>query len=228
MTALVFFDVDNTLVKGYTGFYTTIDLVRHGIIRRRHLPKSIWYACFANYYRDHVIEKMYAPAIADMAGTPVAHLLAIGRQCVERWVWKRLYAEAVAEIRRYKSTSVPVILLSSGPSMTIEGLAQKLEVAGAFAIGPVVKDGCVVNQFRQPICYKEGKRLAAEQLAERHRVSLRDCTFYTDSIADLSLLEQVGQPIIVNPDRELRRIAERRRWRLVQWQETISQRTISA
>ena len=82
MTKLVFFDVDNTLVKGHTGLYTTIDLIRHGIIRKRNLLKSIWYACLAGYYRDRIIEKMYIPAIADMAGAPHDVLMEIGRRCV--------------------------------------------------------------------------------------------------------------------------------------------------
>jgi phosphoserine phosphatase len=43
-------------------------------------------------------------------------------------------------------------------------------------------------------------------------VDLKASFFYTDSISDLPLLEQVGHPIAVNPDPRLRRIARSRGW----------------
>jgi phosphoserine phosphatase len=54
-------------------------------------------------------------------------------------------------------------------------------------------------------------------LSERHDFSLVDATFYSDSITDLPLLERVSHPVAVNPDARLRRIAERRGWRIERW-----------
>jgi len=48
-------------------------------------------------------------------------------------------------------------------------------------------------------------------------VRLSDCAFYTDSFSDVPVLEAVGQPVAVNPDPRLRRRANKRGWRIVDW-----------
>jgi phosphoserine phosphatase len=57
----------------------------------------------------------------------------------------------------------------------------------------------------------------AERLAREHGFRLADAVFYTDSVSDLPLMERVAEPVAVNPDPRLRRIAERRRWRIEHW-----------
>jgi phosphoserine phosphatase len=63
--------------------------------------------------------------------------------------------------------------------------------------------------------YGEGKLEAAQIYAEKHSVDLLRSYFYTDSIADLPLLDIVGYPVAVNPDRPLRSLARARGWSTV-------------
>ncbi|MBX3286647.1 MAG: haloacid dehalogenase-like hydrolase, partial [Actinobacteria bacterium] len=56
------------------------------------------------------------------------------------------------------------------------------------------------------------KVVAMEHLARRHDLDLARCWAYSDSVTDLPMLEAVGHPVAVNPDRTLRRLAEERGW----------------
>jgi phosphoserine phosphatase len=67
------------------------------------------------------------------------------------------------------------------------------------------------------VCFGQGKLTAARRAAEDHGTMLSACTFYTDSYADLPVLEAVGRPVAVNPDLRLRRKAWRRGWEIVDW-----------
>ncbi len=60
--------------------------------------------------------------------------------------------------------------------------------------------------------YGEGKALRIRQLAAERGYDLADCFAYSDSFTDLPMLEVVGHPHAVNPDRQLRRAALRRGW----------------
>ena len=62
-----------------------------------------------------------------------------------------------------------------------------------------------------------GKARLAARWASEQGMSLADATFYSDSATDLALLEAVGRPVAVNPDRALRREAARRGWPIVDW-----------
>jgi phosphoserine phosphatase len=74
------------------------------------------------------------------------------------------------------------------------------------------EDGRLTGRIVPPVCYGPGKVVWAERFAAEHRVDLSASYFYTDSITDLPLLEQVGHPVAVNPDPRLRRLARRQGW----------------
>jgi HAD superfamily hydrolase (TIGR01490 family) len=67
------------------------------------------------------------------------------------------------------------------------------------------------------LCYGPSKIVLTERLAEREGFDLSDSAFYTDSITDRPLLERVGEPVAVNPDARLKRLAHRRNWRIERW-----------
>ena len=74
------------------------------------------------------------------------------------------------------------------------------------------EDGRLTGAIEPPACYGTGKVVWARRFAAEHGVDLGASYFYTDSISDLPLLEQVGHPVAVNPDPRLRRLATRRGW----------------
>jgi phosphoserine phosphatase len=74
-------------------------------------------------------------------------------------------------------------------------------------------------------CAGENKALAARQLAEQQGYDLRRCHAYSDSITDLPLLEAVGHPTAVNPDRALRKEATQRGWPVLAFTNPVSLRT---
>src|SRR5207302_9393372 len=63
-------------------------------------------------------------------------------------------------------------------------------------------------------CIRENKAVAIREVAEREGIDLAGSYAYSDSATDTPMLEAVGHPIAVNPDRELRREAERRGWQI--------------
>jgi HAD superfamily hydrolase (TIGR01490 family) len=87
-------------------------------------------------------------------------------------------------------------------------VASELELdgSGRFTGKPVL-----------PLCYGEGKVARASLLAQAQGFRLEEATFYSDSLTDLPLLERVREPVAVNPDARLARIARKRGWRIENW-----------
>lgn len=69
----------------------------------------------------------------------------------------------------------------------------------------------------EPLCFGAGKLERAERFAAQAGLPLEDAVFYTDSHSDLPLLERVAEPVAVNPDPRLSRIARARGWRIERW-----------
>jgi hypothetical protein len=62
--------------------------------------------------------------------------------------------------------------------------------------------------------YGEQKAVAIRELAVRDGLDLAGSYAYSDSLTDLPMLDAVGHPVAVNPDRDLRRVAEEREWEI--------------
>ena len=74
-----------------------------------------------------------------------------------------------------------------------------------------VEDGLYTGRLARRLLGAE-KAVGLAELADAESIDLGGSTAYSDSHADLAFLESVGTPVAVNPDRELRRIAESRGW----------------
>lgn len=116
----------------------------------------------------------------------------------ERVVWHQGQGHHVAIV----SASTPYAVSPVAHSLGIDYLATRLETVGGLFTGRLI----------EPACYGAGKVALAAAYAEKRGARL-DCSyFYSDSHADLPLLEVVGHPVAVNPSSKLARIAAQRGW----------------
>lgn len=220
MSGVAFFDVDRTLVHGYTGFFATLILIQRKVIKKRHLPLAVFYRLVSSFHKGDV-SKLYQLAINDMAGSRLKDILAIGLECFERWIRPRIYREGIRRIEEHKKKGDKVYLVTSGPTMVIQNLAEFLKVDGYYSAGPVVDEkGIMTDRLRLPVYYREGKIPAAEEVVQKEGVAWKDCSYYADDLDDLFLLEKVGHPIVVNPGRKLRKLALERGWPVLQFVQT--------
>jgi phosphoserine phosphatase len=74
-------------------------------------------------------------------------------------------------------------------------------------------------------CYGENKAAAIKQLAAERGYELDKCHAYSDSSTDLPMLEVVGHPTVVNPDRALRSVAAGRGWPVLEFSRPVSLRS---
>jgi phosphoserine phosphatase len=109
------------------------------------------------------------------------------------------------------------IALISGTSRIIgELITEYLPVDDLICADAEVVDGRITDNIKLPVPYREGKIPYAESLEAETGLSLNDAVFYTDSIADLPLMERVGEPVAMNPDFRMKRLAKKRGWRVIE------------
>lgn len=220
MTSIAFFDVDGTLIKGFSGYYTTLELMRRRIIKMRRLPLAIFYKVVASLYTGNV-RKMYEIAIADMAGSPEDKIFQIGRETFDKYLRSRVYREALNEIKDHHARGNTVILISSGPTMAVKIIEEFVGADASYSIGPVIEDRVLQNRLQEPFVYREGKIKAAQLEAQKREVPLSECYFYADTYHDLPLLSAVGHPSVVNPDRKLRKVALEKGWPILEFKNLL-------
>lgn len=108
------------------------------------------------------------------------------------------------------------VLLSASPQPLVQEVAELLGVGCGIGTIIEVENGVLTGRIEQPMCYGSGKLHRLTQVTGWRGDTHGEASFaYADSISDLPLLESVGSPVAVSPDRRLRQLAEQRAWRVI-------------
>jgi phosphoserine phosphatase len=125
-----------------------------------------------------------------------------------------MYAEALELMELHRAAGHRVYLVSASPEEIVLPLADLLGVDGAICSrGEVDEQGRYTGRMA---FYAQGdsKATAMRELAERTGIDLGASSAYSDSATDLPMLEAVGRPVAVNPDRALAKVARERDWEI--------------
>ena len=106
-----------------------------------------------------------------------------------------------------------VFIVTSSPEEVVRPLAERLGRVEVIATRAEVVDGKYTGEI-EFYCYGENKAVRIREIAQERGIDLSGSFAYSDSITDLPMLGAVGHPVAVNPDRDLRREAEKRRWQI--------------
>jgi len=206
--AIVFFDVDHTLIKGPTGIAIIRFFLKRGKFNTFHVLQGLYYTLL--HYLNLVNgERMLLAGLKPFVGDRVDEMVKEADECFRRHIKPRFYREALERIAEHQNKGDIVVLLSAGSKYVVGHIASALGIE-YIASGAIVRDGIFTCELEQPVCYGHGKVQRAERFCSARNVCLEESTFYTDSSSDLPMLELVRCPVAVNPDPILKR--EARRW----------------
>jgi HAD superfamily hydrolase (TIGR01490 family) len=214
-----FFDVDGTLTR------TTIldPLIWY---QRAHLPRwrfRLWLTgllLHGPYYlwvdrrsRSRVNVLIYRR----YAGVPLEQLGRWHREHFAATLQRRLFPGVLECIRDHHRQGHGVVLVTGGLGLVLQPLAEFVGAEHLIAMQLCEKDGLCTGELGLPPIADQQKAVLVREYAKTHDIDLASSFAYGDSYGDLPLLECVGQPVAVRPDRRLRALATARGWRIVMW-----------
>jgi HAD superfamily hydrolase (TIGR01490 family) len=210
-----FFDLDKTVISKSSSLALTRPFYRAGLVTRSQLLRGayaqlVYLMLGADEKRmDRAKEGM----LALTKGWRKEEVEQVVREALEEVVDPYIYQEALDLIALHQALGRRVYIVSSSPEEVVRPLAERLGVDEVIATQTECIDGRYTGKL-EFYCYREQKAERIVEVAKQHDIELAGSFAYSDSITDLPMLEAVGNPVAVNPDRELRRMAEQRGWRI--------------
>ncbi len=213
-----FFDVDGTLTETNV-LMPLIWLQRENLPRHRYWLWLCKLICHLPIYlvADQIDRSIFVTLFfRQYAGIP--------SEKARQWFWEnfenslkpRVYNDAVREIQWHRERNHQIVLVTGGADFTVAPLAQWLN-ADLLAAKLEEVDGKFTGRLVGKPLIGVGKADAIKTYAGEKGINLQASYAYGDSVSDAPMLECVGNPVAVNPDRKLRRLAMERGWRIVQW-----------
>lgn len=209
-----FFDLDKTVIAKASLLAYGATLHREGFLARRHVVRAAFgqvvYRAFGA--DDRRMAKVREASLRVARGWDQARLRALVEDTLAEVIEPIVYDEALALLQEHRAAGRRVYLVSSAPAEIVDPLAAHLGAHGAIATRAEVD---AAGRYTGAVAfYAAGpsKAEAMRELAAREGIDLAGSYAYSDSATDLPMLEAVGHPVAVNPDRELRRAAAARGW----------------
>lgn len=213
--SIAFFDLDRTLIAGYSILAVARETAEQGARRGKlrqaakvvqDIIKHKVYSSGGNYHR---LVKRTTKALT---GVSESTLCEIGEQAYRKHVAKTLYREAIALVEAHRAAGHKLAIISSASRYQIEPVARVLGIEEIHCTRLEVVAGRFTGKVIAPMCFGEGKLLAAQRSARQHKSAIKNCWFYSDSSDDLPLLRKVGHPVAVNPSDKLGAHARTQQW----------------
>jgi len=211
-----FFDLDNTVVSTSTGILWYKYLRKKGHASFWGVAKVLF--AYLRYRRNTLdIRALAEKEVKRVAGMPEKQMIELCDRWFDDMVKHYIYPRAVEVIDEHKAQGHELAILSAATLYAVNPVKRHLGIEHGLCTRLEVRDERFTGKLVKPYCYGEGKIYWAELFAKESGVSLEDSYFYTDSYSDLPMLEKVGKPRVVNPDRLLEEEAKRRDWPILRF-----------
>ena len=206
-----FFDLDKTLIKGFSAK----DFLKARVLSGKITTKEIvaQFAGVLSYASGNGnFASMAAIGAKGVKGVKEQVFIEVGEEVYHKHLAAAIYPEARALVAAHIAKGHTVAIVSAATPYQVEPIARDLGIGHVLCTRMEVENGEFTGNIIKPACWGEGKAHAGNKMAKEYGLDLQKSYFYTDSIEDLPLLEIVGNPRPMNPDAKLSALAFQNDW----------------
>ncbi|OBH44040.1 HAD-IB family hydrolase/lysophospholipid acyltransferase family protein [Mycobacterium mantenii] len=212
-----FFDLDGTLVAGFTA----IILTQERLLRRDMGVGELLGMVQAGL--SHTLgriefEDLIGKAATALAGRLLDDLEEIGERMFIQRIESRIYPEMRELVRAHMARGHTVVLSSSALTIQVNPVARFLGIPNMLTNKfETTEDGMLTGDVEKPILWGPGKAAAVQRFAAERDIDLKDSYFYADGDEDVALMYLVGNPRPTNPEGKMAAVAKRRGWPILRF-----------
>ena len=212
--AAAFFDLDKTFIARSSTLAFIRPLRKAGLLKHRTvLRAAVAQAVYRTMGADQdQLDRVRDQLVGLSKGWKADRIRRLVQETVDEVISPLVYAEALTLMDEHRREGRKVVIVSISPEEVVRPLAGYLGVDHVIASRSAVDEEGRYTGRLAFYATGEAKGEAIRDLARRWNLDLERCFGYSDSSTDLPMLEAVGQPVAVNPDRALREVATERGW----------------
>lgn len=213
---VAFFDLDHTILRISSGEVMFRGSRESGIIGPRQAAVAM---IITILYRAGFMSADSAVArwTSWYGGLPVEEMAPLAVEWGKK-LEKYIRNGAREAIRIHHKRGDRTVILSASSTAICEHIRSVLGMDDVICTELEVIEGRLTGRLKGAYCHGPEKLRRARKYCEERGFKLGDAHYYADSMADLPVLEAVGTPVCVSPDRKLDRIARSRGWKVCLWQ----------
>lgn len=214
---LYIFDIDHTLIKGATGIYFIKEGLKRNyfsIFELLRIP-IVLFKYRLGFLKGSIVEK----EIPFMKGLTRELLEELGKGGFNNYGIRKIFNQADKLVKELQNRGEKVIFATSSFDYSVKPVADYFGVEDVISSAFEFADGTCTGYIEGRQAFGDSKRDKVLKYLEENKLDIQNCIFYSDSHHDIPLLDIVGHPIVVNPDRKLRKKAKKENWETLKFKE---------
>src|ERR1700749_864152 len=212
-----FFDLDGTLVAGFTAVILTQERLRRRDMGVGELISMV--TAGLNHQLGRIeFEELISKASGALRGRPLSDLEEIGERLFNQKIESRIYPEMRELVRAHMARGHTVVLSSSALTIQVGPVARFLGIINTLTNKfETNAEGLLTGDVLKQILWGPGKAAAVQKFAAENGIDLKDSYFYADGDEDVALMYLVGNPRPTNPEGKMAAVAKRRGWPILRF-----------
>ena len=229
MVRLAFYDLDGTLVSGnivqrYAFFVRSLPSRTRAMAKYLKLLLSAPFWLALDFWSRRLFNKVF---YREYRGMRRDWLSGLDEELFRKAVVPTIYPGAKALVDADRRAGFTAVLVTGEVDVALGPVARFFGFDAVISNSLIWRNGVATGEVVAPLLAESEKAEAIRRLARQRGADLKQAKAYSDSFSDSPMLESVGSPAAVHPDRRLRSLAQERGWPILSLKENTAKRGVN-
>jgi HAD superfamily hydrolase (TIGR01490 family) len=215
--ALAIFDLDKTLIGGDSDFLWGEFLSEIGAVDTQNYQLKN-----QHFFNQYALGKLDINEYLEFCLKPLSQH---SKKTLDNWhqrfmrekIEPILLPKAQAVVNQHKANGDTLLVITATNFFVTSPIVKRYGIENLLATNPEIKNGQFTGKVVGEPCFQTGKITHLNRWLQQTGISINGAYFYSDSYNDLSMLELVDNPVVVNADKLLQQTAKQRDWPSLNW-----------
>lgn len=206
-----FYDLDHTILDGNSATHLVHEARLRGVMTERQFRHAVWLSILYKLQIGEPI-RMINRMLSWLKGLEESSIMNLSKEIFDLIIKDTIRPEILETIRQHRDKNGAVVLLSSATTPICKPVSQYLELDEMICTRLESKDGVLTGHTSGKLVYGPEKKVRMLEFCREMNFDPREAWYYGDSHTDKYVMEAVGNPVAVSPDKRLLKIARRKGW----------------
>jgi putative phosphoserine phosphatase/1-acylglycerol-3-phosphate O-acyltransferase len=206
-----FYDLDHTILEDNSATHLINEARRRGIMTERNYRRAVWLSILYKLGIGNST-RMIIRMISWLNGLEEQMIRQLCLDVFDGMIREKIRPEILETFEEHRARNGAIVLLSSAQEPITEPIAGYLGMDDIICSVLEVREGILTGNIIGELVYGEEKRNRMLRYCKEHGHDPAEAYYYGDSRTDIQVMESVGHPVAVDPEKRLYSYAMKKHW----------------
>ena len=212
---IAFYDLDHTILDGNSATFLVMEARKRKVMSAKQYRHAVWLSILYKLDIGNptlMINRM----LSWLKGQKEADIMDLAQDIFVSIIKETVRPRILETIQEHREKNGAVVLLSSATTPICQPVTHYMELDEMICTKLESEDGILTGLTRGKLVYGPEKKVRMLAFCNERGYDPKEAWYYGDSHTDRYVMEAVGNPVAVFPDRRLTRIAKRNNWPILE------------